>query len=271
MAGPIIRMPAVAGQFYPATISALERCIKGLTDVKGKKQNIIGAVSPHAGYVYSGSVAGAVFSRLDIKETNIVLGPNHTGSGQTFSIMGTGVWRMPFGDVQIDEKLAQDLCRGCGLLKEDMAAQAYEHSIEVQLPFMQYFKKDFKFVPIVISYSELKLYKQLGIDMANVIKQQKKEILIIASTDMTHYEPHEIAKSKDQKAIEAILALDEDLLFKRIHDLDISMCGYAPTIVMLAAAKVLGAKKAELIKYQTSGDTSGDYKSVVGYAGIIII
>ena len=265
-----IRLPVVAGQFYPSTVSSLERQIKELIDTKLKKTDVIAAISPHAGYVYSGHVAGAVFSRTNIKDTNIILGPNHTGSGETFSVMTEGTWKMPLGNLQIDEKLAEDLIGGCGMLKSDIAAHLYEHSIEVQLPFMQYFKKDFKFVPIIISQAELKAYKKLGQEIAGVIKGSKKDVLLIASTDMTHYEPYEIAKSKDQAAIEAILALDEDMLYEKIHDLDISMCGYAPTIVVLSAAKVLGARRAELVKYQTSGEVSGDLRSVVGYAGIII-
>jgi len=264
------RHPAVAGQFYPLRAASIEKQVFEFTEKGGKKTDAIGIVVPHAGYIYSGAVAGSVYSKIELKPTYIILGPNHTGRGRPYSIMSEGEWAMPQGEVKIDDELAKTLLHKSEFMEEDFLAHAYEHSIEVQLPFLQCFKKEFKFVPIIISYAEGHIYQAIGREIAKAIKDLKRDALIIASSDMTHYESQEDARSKDMKAIEAILKLDEEELIKRVDELDISMCGYAPVAAMLSAAKELGAKSAELVKYQTSGDTSGDYSSVVGYAGIIV-
>jgi len=264
------RNPVVAGQFYPLRPAAIEKQVFEFVDKTAKKVNAVGIIAPHAGYIYSGPVAGSVYSRIELKPTYIILGPNHTGRGKPYSIMSEGTWAMPQGEVEIDADLAKKLLHNSEFLEEDFLAHAYEHSVEVQLPFLQYFKKPFKFVPIIISYAEGHIYQALGREIAKVIKEAKKDVLIIASSDMTHYEAQEDARSKDMKAVEAILQLDEEELIKRVERFGISMCGYAPVAVMISAAKELGAKTAELVKYQTSGDTSGDYSSVVGYAGIIL-
>lgn len=264
------RNPAVAGQFYPLTAAAVEKQVFGFIEKAPEKTNAVGIVSPHAGYLYSGRVAGSVYSRIELKPVYVIIGPNHTGRGKPYSVMSEGSWVMPQGEVEIDAELAKALLHKSEFLEEDFLAHAYEHSIEVQLPFLQYFKKAFKFVPIIISYSRGHIYQAIGREIAKVIRESKKDVLIIASSDMTHYESREDARSKDLKAIEAILKLDEEELVKRVEKLNISMCGFAPVSVMLSAAKELGAKSAELIKYQTSGDITGDQSSVVGYAGIII-
>ena len=264
------RNPAVAGQFYPLRVSAIEKQVFEFIDKSAKKVNALGIVSPHAGYIYSGPVAGSVYSKIELKPTYIIIGPNHTGKGKPYSIMSEGTWVMPQGEVEIDSALAKKLLHTSEFLEEDFLAHAYEHSIEVQIPFLQYFKQPFKFVPIILSSVEGHSYQALGREIAKVIKETKTDALIIASSDMTHYEAQEDARSKDMKAVEAILKLDEEELVKRVEEIGISMCGYAPVAVMISAAKELGAKSAELVKYQTSGDTSGDYSSVVGYAGIII-
>ena len=227
-------------------------------------------VSPHAGYVYSGPVAAAVMSRIQLKDTAIIIGPNHTGRGKPLSIMTEGSWSTPLGEVKIDSELGGRLLARSTYLPEDSAAHQFEHSLEVQVPFLQYFKSDIKIVPIVFSFATGSVYKQIGKDIARVIKDLKREVVIIASSDMTHYEPQESAQRKDNQAIEAILELNEDKLLARIEELNITMCGYAPTVSLISAAKELGAREAELVRYQTSGDTTGDYSSVVGYAGIII-
>jgi AmmeMemoRadiSam system protein B len=184
--------------------------------------------------------------------------------------MTEGVWRTPLGDVEIDSELGKRILAVSSYLEEDFAAHQYEHSIEVQVPFLQYFKPDVMIVPVVLAHTGGDIYKKVGRELARAIKESKKGAIILASSDMTHYEPHESAKIKDSQAIEAMLDLDEDKLLKRVDELDISMCGYAPVVSLISAAKELGAKEAELVKYQTSGDTSGDYSSVVGYAGIIV-
>lgn len=267
----MIREPVVAGQFYPGSPASLEAQLSKLIDKKAVKQEVIGAVSPHAGYVYSGAVAGATLSRIQFKDTFIIMGPNHTGYGKLFSIMTEGTWRTPLGDVKIDSKLGKQILAESQNLEEDRVAHLYEHSIEVQVPFLQYLKKDIKIVPIVLSHASRAVYKEIGKAIAKAIKDTKAEAVIIASSDMTHYEPHETAKRKDNQAIAAILDLDEDELLNRVEKLNISMCGYAPTAALISAAKELGAKRAELVKYQTSGDVTGDYSGVVGYAGIILM
>lgn len=265
-----VRNPAVSGQFYPSSPSLLKAQIEGFVDEKVSKEEVIGAVSPHAGYIYSGAVAGAVMSKIKFKDTFIIIGPNHTGYGRPFSIMTEGVWKTPLGEVEIDSKLGKKILESSDYLEEDYLAHLSEHSIEVQIPFLQYFKRDIKIIPIILSPSTGVTYKQIGKEIAKAIKDLKREAVIIASSDMTHYEPQESARSKDSKAIEAILDLNEDELLKRVDELNISMCGYAPTVSLISAAKELGAREAELVRYQTSGDASGNYGSVVGYAGIII-
>jgi len=266
----MVRNPVVAGQFYPESSSQLKAMIKELIDEKAVKEEVVGLVSPHAGYIYSGPVAGATISKIKFKDTFIIIGPNHTGRGKQFSIMTEGVWKTPLGEVEIDSVLAKQILATSDYLQEDSLAHQYEHSIEVQLPFLQYFKPDIKLVPIILAQGNADAFKEIGREIARAIKELNKEVVIMASSDMTHYEPHESARKKDNQAIEAILDLDEDELLKRVEEFNISMCGYAPTVSLISAAKELGAKGAELVKYQTSGDTSGDYSSVVGYAGIII-
>jgi len=266
----MIRNPVVSGQFYPASPSQLKAMIEEMIDEKAVKEEVIGLVSPHAGYIYSGWVAGAVISKIKFKDTFIIMGPNHTGMGKPCSIMTEGVWKTPLGNVEINSELSKQILANSSYLQEDYAAHQYEHSIEVQIPFLQYFKPDISIVPIILAYSSGATYKGIGKELAKAIKESNKEVVIIASSDMTHYEPQESAQRKDMKAIEAILDLNEDELLRRIDELDISMCGYAPTVSLISAAKELGATGAELVRYQTSGDTSGDYTRVVGYAGIII-
>ena len=266
----MIRNPVVAGQFYPESPDQLKAMIKEMVDEKAEKEEVIGLLSPHAGYIYSGPVAGATISRIKFKDTFIIMGPNHTGRGKPLSIMTEGTWETPLGKVEIDSELAKQILATSSHLEEDPIAHQYEHSIEVQLPFLQYFKKDIKLVPIIFSYSTGDIYKEIGKELAQAIKDLSREVVIIASSDMTHYEPQESARKKDTQAIEAMLDLNEDELLKRIDKYDISMCGYAPAVSLISAVKELGATGAELVKYQTSGDTTGDYTSVVGYAGIVV-
>ncbi len=266
----MIRNSVVAGQFYPESASQLKAMIKQMVDEKAAKEEVIGLVSPHAGYIYSGPVAGRVISRIKFKDTFVIIGPSHTGRGEPLSIMTEGTWKTPLGEVEIDSELAEQILATSSHLAEDYQAHQYEHSIEVQIPFLQYFKSNIKLVPIVLAYSTSAIYKEIGQEIARAIKELNKGVVIIASSDMTHYEPQESAQRKDTQAIEAILNLDEDKLLQRVDKLNISMCGYAPVASLISAAKQLGATGAELVRYQTSGDTTGDYSSVVGYAGIII-
>ncbi|MFC2001185.1 AmmeMemoRadiSam system protein B [Chloroflexota bacterium] len=266
----MIREPVAAGQFYPASAPQLRAMIDMMVDEKAEKQEVIGLVSPHAGYPYSGPVAMATISRIKFKDTFIIIGPSHSGQGKPFSIMTKGVWKTPLGEVEIDSELGKQILATSSHLQEDQVAHLFEHSVEVQIPFLQYFQPDTRIVPIVLSYARGDIYKEIGQEIASAIKALHREAVIIASGDMTHYEPQERAQKKDAQAIEAIVALDEDELTRRFEELNISMCAYAPAVCLIAAARELGATEAELVKYQTSGDTTGDYSSVVGYAGIII-
>jgi AmmeMemoRadiSam system protein B len=266
-----LRKPAVAGQFYPSSEPELKKQIERFIDKKAKF-DVYGCILPHAGYIYSGAVAGYTLSEINIKDKIILLGPNHTGYGMPFAIMTQGIWQTPLGEIAIDDELAKALLGSNEYLQDDTLAHLYEHSLEVELPFLQYLKKDFKIVPITIASNNLSELKEVGKAIASVINELniKDSVMLVASSDMTHYESQEEARNKDKQAIEAILELDEDKLFQRIRRFNITMCGYAPVVVMLSAVKLLGAKKANLAKYQTSADVTGDTSSVVGYAGIII-
>ncbi|MEW6101818.1 MAG: AmmeMemoRadiSam system protein B [Candidatus Omnitrophota bacterium] len=267
-----VRKAAVAGQFYPGKAKDLEEQIKAFIEGKPERKKAIACMLPHAGYIYSGRVAVKTVSSIDLPQTLVLMGPNHTGSGEEFSIMSEGTWQTPLGEIEIDSGLAKRMLEGSCYLKDDSLAHAYEHSLEVELPILQFFRKDFKIVPIAFLSGDIEALKKIGSEIAGAIKDSGSEdsVLLVASSDMTHYEPQEYAQKKDNKAIESILELDEDSLIRRILSLNISMCGYAPVAVMLKAAKLLGAKGGRLIKYQTSGDITGDKESVVGYAGIII-
>jgi AmmeMemoRadiSam system protein B len=266
----MIRQPAVAGQFYPGSAPELKKMIGSMVREGKEKEEAIGMVLPHAGYIYSGAVVGAVLSRIKFKDTFIIMGPNHTGAGRPLSIMTEGSWQTPLGEVEIDAELAKKILAGSRHLEEDDRAQIHEHSIEVQLPFLQYFKPDFRLVPMVFGHPSGDIYKEVGREIAAAVKELGREVVIVASSDMSHYEPQDSAQKKDTQAIGAMLKLDEDELLKRVFEQNITMCGYAPAVSLIVAAKELGASGAELVKYQTSGDVTGDYTGVVGYAGIII-
>ena len=267
-----IRLPAVAGQFYQSSKSALKSQIEGLLGGNDKKIDAIACMLPHAGYIYSGAVAAQTVQRINIKEKVILLGPNHTGYGAQFSIMTEGIWQTPLGEVKIDTLLAKEILQHSQYLEDDTGAHLQEHSLEVELPLLQYFRPDFKIVPIVVIADEISILKEIGKGIAFAIKESNlaDSTMIVASSDLTHYEPQAQAIKKDQEAINAILDLNEDRLMEKVQQLRLSMCGFAPVVVMLVAAKLLGAKTAKLVNYQTSGDITGDKSSVVGYAGIII-
>lgn len=267
----MIRPPVASGRFYPGTADQLKSLIESFVEDIEDKVEAIGVVSPHAGYIYSGSVAAAVFARIELADTYIIIGPNHTGMGKPFSIMTLGSWQTPLGDVPVDSGLSQSILAKSKYLEEDRTAHQNEHAIEVELPLLQYFNPGFKIVPIVLAVATLEIYREMGTAIAQAIKESPgKKIVIVASSDMTHYESQEATSAKDSRAIEEILKLDEEALLDRVVKERISMCGYAPVVTMITAAKILGAKTAELVRYQTSGDASGDFSAVVGYAGVIV-
>jgi AmmeMemoRadiSam system protein B len=266
----IIRHPAVAGRFYPSDPKILLNDVRSYLSPQTAPAPALGCVTPHAGYVYSGAVAGAVYVQLEIPQRVIILCPNHTGKGHPLAIMSNGTWETPLGHVPINTALADALKKEFPLLAEDFEAHRSEHAIEVELPFLQARRPDFTFVPIALGTGQFEILEKLGEALANVIQAQGEQILIIASSDMNHYENDTVTRIKDHKAIERMLALDARGLFDVVMRENISMCGFGPTVAMLTAAKRLGATSAELVKYATSGDVSGDREMVVGYAGVVV-
>jgi AmmeMemoRadiSam system protein B len=274
MAAPVLRKPAVAGRFYPAQPEVLSRdletYLKDSAPHRAKAEGALGCVAPHAGYMYSGHVAGAVYHKLPPCACYIILCPNHFARGAPLATMSSGAWLTPLGQVPIDHALARALLKACSLLADDPVAHSQEHSLEVQLPFLQHVVKEFSFVPVSVGVGGYPALELLGHCVASVARAASKPVMIIASSDMNHYEPDKITRIKDRKAIDKILALDPNGLYDVVHREAISMCGYGPTVAMLTAAKDLGAQRAELVKYATSADVSHDYSSVVGYAGITV-
>jgi MEMO1 family protein len=266
----ILRHPAVAGQFYPRDAQSLRAEVASYLNSSAETISAVGCVVPHAGYVYSGHVAGAVYSRLKLPSRYILMCPNHTGHGTPLSIMSQGEWQTPLGNVSIDRDLAESLKERFNQLSEDENAHRTEHAAEVQLPFLQARVLQFRFVPIAVGTSHYETLQGLGEALAEALAAQAEPVLIIASSDMNHYENDKVTRIKDRMAIDRILAIDSRGLFDVVMTEDISMCGFGPAVAMLTAAKLLGAKSAELVKYATSGDISGDRKAVVGYAGIAI-
>ncbi len=265
----IIRKPAVANQFYPGDELSLRRELSMLIPTTAHAHRVRCAISPHAGYVYSGHVAGAVFSRVKVPERVIILGPNHTGYGSYAEIMTSGIWQMPMGDVPIDEELANLILQNSNVLTSGYEAHLYEHSLEVQVPFLQYLQPNLKIVPICLGPIGISECLEIGGAIAKVIASLNEYILIVASTDMSHYVPADVAKKLDFLAIAKILDLDPQGLYETVKQYGITMCGYIPTTIAVEASKELGSTRAELIKYANSGEVNGDYSRVVGYAGII--
>ena len=259
----------MAGQFYPGTERELDQAIASLTFDSPDRVAAKAVVSPHAGYIYSGGVAGALFSSVEIPERIIVLCPNHTGVGENAAACASGSWRMPWGDVPIDGELATRLIDSVPFLHDDPSAHRDEHALEVILPFLHRFRKTFRFVPIALGQLTLGQCRQLGEALATAISAGDSPSLIVASSDMSHYVPDEVARRKDGLAIERMLALDPEGLFSTVRTQRISMCGVLPATVALFASLSLGASSARLVKYATSGEASGDYDSVVGYAGLL--
>jgi hypothetical protein len=275
----MLRHPAVAGYFYQGSAEALKKQVREFIIPDAKRVKAFGVLSPHAGLLYSGPVAGAVYSSVELPDTFVLIGPNHTGLGAPISLMASGQWETPLGTVNIDEPLAAAILAKSSRMREDTLAHLREHSLEVQLPFIQYFKKNFTIVPIQMLDVRLESCLEVGRAVAGAIAEcgvrsaecKSNGVLIVASSDMSHYESAEAAKEKDHKAIRHILDLDPEGLYRTVRDNGISMCGFGPAVAMLTACKALGATRAELIKYANSGEASGDYKQVVGYAGIVVM
>jgi AmmeMemoRadiSam system protein B len=266
----MIRHPAVAGRFYPRDPDDLRADIESFLPPQNKTVRALGCIVPHAGYMYSGHVAGAVYAGLDLPRRCILMCPNHTGLGHPLAIMSQGAWETPLGQVPVDSALAEALKQRFPLLAEDAEAHRAEHAAEVQLPFLQSRKPDCTFVPIALGTSRYEILEALGDAIADALQDLGERVLLIASSDMNHYENDAVTRQKDYKAIERILVMDARGLYDVVMNEHISMCGFGPTVAMITAARRMGATAAELVRYATSGDVSGDRARVVGYAGVIV-
>ena len=267
----MIRQPAVAGQFYPGTEQALRKELQQLIPENNLKQRAVGVISPHAGYIYSGSTAGKMLASIAIPRTVIILGPNHHGIGSLAALSPEDSWQTPLGPVPIEKRLAGLLQKQVPAIQEDAAAHLREHSLEVQVPFLQYLRPDVAIVPLCLAFGDYAGCELVGNGIAAAIQEFGEPVLILASSDMTHYESAERAKQKDSQALERALALDPQGLVKVCRSNRITMCGVIPAAVMLVAAKALGATSANLVDYTTSGEVSGDYNQVVAYAAVTVL
>jgi AmmeMemoRadiSam system protein B len=267
----MIRPPAVAGQFYPDNPKELAALVRQYTREQNQqeKSHARACLVPHAGYMYSGHVAGAVFSRIVLPKKIIILGVRHHPHGEPLAILSAGKWRTPLGDVHIDEHLAKRVRAACRALREDQVAHRHEHSLEVELPFLQVLDPGFTFVPIAIGTIRFQELVEVGEGLARVLAESGEDILVVTSSDMNHYEDDELTRWKDRQAIDCMLRADAAGLYDVCRKESISMCGLGPAIVTLTALEKLGVKQEELVKYATSGDVAGDRDRVVGYAGML--
>jgi len=267
----VLRPPAVAGRFYPADPTELTAQIQRFTGQAqpAPKKRVRACLVPHAGYLYSGHVAGAVYAAMELPQRVVILGVRHFPRGQPVAILSSGAWRTPLGDAPVDAALAERLRAACPLLREDAVAHSTEHSLEVQIPFLQILAAGFTFVPVALGTLRFEDLAAIGEAVAQLLENAKEEILILASSDMNHYESDAVTRRKDQHAIDRLLALDARGLYDTCLRKEISMCGLGPAVSMLTALGRLGGQHAELVRYATSGDVSGDRNEVVGYAGMI--
>jgi len=264
------RQPAVAGAFYPGTKRELEDALTTLVPEVEHRHELLACISPHAGYVYSGSVAGRLFAHLSVPRRVIVIGPNHTGAGARIAVAPHTSWDTPLGEQLLDTELASRLVETVPKAELDSRAHWREHSIEVQLPFLMRCREDLRVLPICIGRLSLDDCLDLGSILAGLIGEMDEPVGIVGSSDMTHYQRDEVARAQDHRAIDAALERDPVKLFETVRREDISMCGIIPATVALMAANILGATGAHLVAYATSGEVSGDTSSVVGYAGVCI-
>lgn len=264
------RSPAVAGQFYPDRPERLKEALQSYCIRSADEPAVPGVISPHAGYIYSGAIAGKLFSKVEIPNKVIVIGPNHHGMGHPGAVYARGSWVTPLGEIPIDETLASAVLASCHHFSADEAAHRFEHSLEVQVPFIQYCNPAAEIVPICLGHLPLEVLIESGESLADVIRAENEPILVIASSDMTHFESAEAARRKDFMALEHVETLDAEGLYRTVKDNRISMCGVLPSVVMLAAARKLGATRGEVVAYATSGDVTGDNRDVVGYAGVVV-
>ena len=262
------REPAVAGRFYEGDPRALAREVRAFLEAEGERIPALGVVAPHAGYVYSGAIAGAVYARVRVPARVIVLGPNHTGLGRPAALWPAGGgWRTPLGTVPVSRPLT-DALAACPLVEVDLAAHTREHSLEVQVPFLAIARPDVELAALCLGPLDVEECAEVGRTVAAAAREHGA--LVVASSDMSHYIPAAKARARDQLAIDRILALDPEGLHRTVRREGITMCGVVPATVMLFAARELGATRAELVRYGSSGDVTGDERQVVGYAGLVV-
>jgi len=276
-----VRRPCQAGAFYAGTHESLKKQVEQcfLHELGPRKipevaetgpRQVVGLICPHAGYMFSGPIAAHAYYELAIDgkpDVVVLLGPNHTGYGSALAVMNEGIWRTPLGDVEVDSAVANQIVQVSGIVDVDDSAHSMEHSIEVQLPFLQYlYDSKFKIVPICFLMQDLSSAREVGKAVGKVLAG--KNAVVIASSDMTHYEPQERAERKDRMALEAVEVMDEAKFYSTVETQNITACGYGPIAALITASKALGAKEAKLLCYKTSGDIVGDYSSVVGYAAV---
>ena len=276
-----LRPPIAAGTFYELGPDRLKKQIEASfkKSAEGRRRGPLkfkAAVVPHAGYMYSGWVAAKVYSMLDAKNpvNFIILGPNHYMLGSKYALMKRGLWKTPLGGVTVHESMADKLLSKCELLENDVIPHQNEHSIEVQLPLLQYvFGDDFKFVPIsivgnVVDGTLLDGCRIIGKAVADSVKSSKEKWLVVASSDFSHYVPDKLAKEVDGYIIKSILRLNEKSFLDRVAEKNAGVCGAGGIAAVIVAAKALGVKKGKLLKYATSADVTKDTSAVVGYASI---
>jgi MEMO1 family protein len=267
----MVRLPAVAGRFYPSDAAELSAQIREYISPEDTltSRNVKACLVPHAGLMFSGHVAGAVFSSIQIPKKVVVLGVRHRPPGSPAAIVSNGAWRTPLGDAEIDHELAEKLRMACPALTEDAVAHSKEHSLEVEIPFLQVLNPDFRFVPIALGTAHYETLVTVGQAIGGALAAEKDEVLLVTSSDLNHYEDDATTRAKDHKAIEQLLGMDARHLYDVCRKEEISMCGLGPAVAMLTALQVLKASNAELIRYATSADRSGDPSAVVGYAGMV--
>jgi AmmeMemoRadiSam system protein B len=266
----LVRRPAVAGSFYDGDAKQLERDVREHLGAAGSAGPAFGAIAPHAGYIYSGPVAGTVYARIEVPATAVVLCPNHTGRGAPGAVEPSDAWRTPLGDIPVDKGLASRLMELAPSLTEDSSAHAREHSLEVQLPFLQLRRPDVAIVPVCLGAPDLDLCREVGHALASLVAESDEPPLLIASSDMNHYESRAVGRAKDDRALARVEALDAEGLFRTVLAENITMCGFLPSTALLFAAREAGVSSAKVVARRDSGDQTGDTSSVVGYAGVVL-
>ncbi len=264
------RQPAVAGQFYAGNRSRLHSELAALIPADRGTKKVTGIIAPHAGYIYSGAIAGRVYAAIEIPATVLVLGPNHHGAGAGAALYPDGEWLTPLGPVLINSRLNALLQQHVPYISPDTVAHQFEHSLEVQVPFIQYLRPDATISAVCLGHGGFDSVRQIGEGIAAAIRAYGEDVLIVASSDMTHYESAETARRKDDLALERVLGFDPQGLLQVCRSEHITMCGVVPAAVMLVAAGELGATQAELVAYGTSGDVTGDNSQVVAYAAVTV-